>query len=204
MTNSNYTHLAVVVDRSGSMWSIQEDMRGALNELFKAQAELPGTCLVDYVQFDNEIETVFENRGVSKAEAVLEPRGSTSLLDAIGKTVTNLGKKLANLPEELRPGTVIVAIVTDGGENSSREWKSDAVKELVERQQSEWNWEFLFLGANMDAVETAAGFGIGAQSALTYDTSNTGAAVAAASGYIATTRTGLTASFTDEDRQNAL
>lgn len=194
----------MIVDRSGSMHGIAGDMRGAIDALFKAQSELPGKCLVDYVQFDQQIELVFANNEVSKARAILEPRGSTALLDAIGQTVTNLGKKLRDMPEDERPGTVIVAIVTDGHENASIDWQPEAVKELVERQQSEWNWEFLFLGANMDAVGTAAGYGIRAGSALTYNTAASGSAVAAASAYMTQTRSGVKAEFTDEDRDNAV
>lgn len=204
MTNPNYDHLLTVVDRSGSMFNIQEDMRGALDELFKAQAAEDGTCLVDYVQFDNHYELVFEDKPAGEAVATLEPRGSTALLDAIGKAVTDLGKKLADLPEDERPGNVIVAVVTDGMENSSVDWKPEDVRALIKEQEDKYNWTFTFLGANIDAVKVGASFGFNPDNSLTYTTNNTGGTVAAASAFVTRTRTGAKGGYTDEDRQNAV
>lgn len=205
MTNSDLTQLLVIVDRSGSMSTCEEDMRGGLNQLFKEQAEVEGECVVDYVQFDTEYELVYTDKPVAEAEAVLVPRGGTALLDAIGKSVTQLGEKLAGREENDRPANVLVVIVTDGYENSSREWTKDRVKELIERQTNEWNWNFLFLGANMDAVAEAAAFGISHNNSLTYDGSNSSVAMASVSAYTTQYRgTGQVQSFTDEDRKNAV
>lgn len=204
MTNPNYTHLLTIVDRSGSMSAIEHDMRGGLDELFKSQAEEDGTCLVDYVQFDTTYELVFEDKPVADARAVLKPRGGTALLDAIGRGVTELGEKLAALSEDERPANVIVVVVTDGHENSSREWTAAKVKELVERQENEWNWTFTFLGANMDAVATAQNYGFNPANSLTYTTNNTGGTVAAASAFVSRTRAGAKGGYSDEDRQNAV
>lgn len=204
MTDSSYTHIAVVLDRSGSMHSIRKDMEGGLNEFFKSQAELPGKCLVDFAQFDQEYDVVYTDKEVSEAKAVLEPRGGTALLDAIGKTVVTFGEKLAALKESERPGKVLVVIVTDGQENSSVDWNRSALKALVEKQTNEFNWEFVFLGANMDAVAEAGSFGIRAGSALTYDTTNTGETISTLSGYASSYRSTGQASFTDEDRLAAV
>lgn len=205
MTDSNYTHLAVVLDRSGSMVSIRRDMEGGLNELFKEQAKLPGKCLVDLAKFDSVYEVDFEDTPVADAKAVLVPRGSTALLDAIGKTVTSLGEKLAKLSEDDRPSKVIVVVVTDGMENSSLEWEPSAVKNLVTQQQDEWNWEFVFLGANMDAIAVAGNYGFARDSSITYSANAKGAANVSQSlnNYIGATRGGSKGVFTDEDRENA-
>lgn len=202
MTDPTYTHILAVVDRSGSMFGIQDDMRGALDEFFKSQVDLPGTCLVDYVQFDSEYERVFENTEVSKAKAVLEPRGSTALLDAIGKSVVDLGNKLDRKPEGERPGLVQVVVVTDGHENASRDWTKESVKTLIQRQESEFSWDFVFLGANMDAVAIGANFGFNPDKSMTYDINNTAAMSAAVSGYTTRSRLGNTAnnSFTSAER----
>jgi hypothetical protein len=202
MTNENLTQLLVVTDRSGSMATCAGDMIGGLNTFFDEQAKLDGECVVDYVQFDNEYEVVFTDKPVSEARAQLVPRGSTALLDAIGKAVTDLGKKLADKPEDERPGTVIVVTITDGYENSSREWTAETVKELIKNQEDKYNWNFTFLGANMDAVAVGRQFGFNPDTSLTFDTTNVAAASASLSGYATNTRSHLPNAYTDEDRES--
>lgn len=204
MTDSNKTQLLVIVDRSGSMAPVAADMRGGLDTFFKEQSELDGECLVDYIQFDTEYEKVFEDRPVADAKAVLQPRGGTALLDAIGKGVTELGEKLAKLNEDQRPGTVLVVVVTDGYENSSTEWSADAVKAIIKEQEDKWNWKFTFLGANIDAVAVGAQFGFSSDSSLTYSTANIGQTMSSLNTYAGATRSGLKGAYSDEDRRAAL
>jgi hypothetical protein len=180
------------------------EMQNALNTYFKEQAELEGDCLVDYVQFDNQYEKVFENIPVGEAEAVIEPRGGTALLDAIGRGATELGEKLKAMRPAKRPGTVLVVVVTDGHENASKEWNSDMVKELVRKQEDNYNWEFVFLGANIDAVATGALYGFKGSNSMSYDTKYTGQTVAALSNFSTVTRGGGKAAFSDDDRKNAM
>lgn len=201
MTDPNYTHIAVVLDRSGSMNSIKDDMENGLNAFFEEQAKLPGVCLVDFHQFDTDYETVYQDKPVAYAKAVLKPRGLTALNDAIGKTAASLGDKLEAMEEDLRPGKVIVVVVTDGFENSSREWTVEDVKKVVETQENEFGWEFVFLGANMDAVAVGTGYGFNPGRTLTYDTSNVAAASASLTSYTTSTRSGVRSVFTDEDRE---
>ena len=209
MTDSNYTQILVIADRSGSMsWqNAHIEMQNALNEYFKAQAKVEGKCLVDYVQFDSTYELVYEDKPVDAAKAIIEPRSSTALLDAVGRGTTELGLKLKALPEAHRPGKVQVVIVTDGGENASREWTYEQVKALVELQTEKYNWDFVFLGANIDAPTVGAAFGIQHDKAMTfdiYDQQSLGATSASLSNYSTTYRGGGKAAFSDEDRKKAV
>lgn len=161
MTKSNYTHLSLVVDRSGSMSSIREDAEGGINSLIKEQTALPGKLTVTLYQFDDSYDKVFGPIDASEAPTYnLVPRGMTGLLDAVGKSVVETGQWLKGLSESERPSKVIFVIVTDGGENASKEYKKPRIKEMVENQESQWSWEFMFLGANIDAFSEAAGMGM--------------------------------------------
>lgn len=202
MTDSSYSHILAIVDRSGSMAWAAEDMRGGLDSFFAEQAKLEGKALVDYVQFDSEYEKVFEDVPAGEAKAVLNPRGSTALLDAVGKAVTDLGEKLAAKKEGQRPGRVIVVVVTDGYENASTEWNKKSVAELIKQQEDKYDWDFTFLGANMDAVAVGQSFGFKADKSLTYDAYNTSAMSASLNNYVTQSRlVGNAASYTQEDRE---
>lgn len=185
---------------------VDKEMTNALNLYFKEQAKLDGKCLVDYVQFDTEYEKVYDDKPVAEAEAVIHPRGGTALVDAIGRGSVELGRKLKALPEAHRPGKVQVVIVTDGGENSSREFTAEAVRELVTAQQDKYDWDYVFLGANIDAVATGQMYGFKGGKSMTFDTANTGETVASLNAYTTSYRgaAGAAAAFTDEDRKNAM
>lgn len=201
MVDSNYTHLLVIADRSGSMdWdNLYKEMESALNLVFKEQSALPGKCLVDYVQFDTVHETVYEDRPVSEAKAVIQPRYGTALLDAVGKAASDLGRKLARLPEAHRPGLVQVLVVTDGGENSSVEWTGDKVRALIKQQEDEYNWDFVFLGASLDDVNAAHSYGFSGAKSMTYDTGNTESMAFAASSYVTRGRQATLAGASTKD-----
>jgi hypothetical protein len=187
------------------MAGIASDMNGGLQAFLEEQAEQPGTLAIDITTFDSTVETPVQDGAVTDIEwPVIVPRGSTALLDAIGVTVVSLGERLAKLPEERRPGKVVVMIVTDGQENSSREYTTAQVKKLVERQQNDYQWEFLFLGANIDSFAVAGGLGILRGSTIQYDATgdSANAVVAAASSYVTRSRSGLSTSFTDEERDS--
>lgn len=169
MTDPQLTHIEFVLDRSGSMASIKGDIEGGFDTFVGGQRSQPGRCTVSLAQFDDHYEVVYTDLPVADVPALaLQPRGSTAMLDAIGRSMTTLGQRLAALPEDARPGTVIVAIVTDGMENASREWTRPAIKALIEQQSRDYSWQFLYLGADQDAVEVGTGMGIPADRALTY------------------------------------
>jgi Mg-chelatase subunit ChlD len=205
MTDKDYSAILLVIDRSGSMSSIRDEMVGSLTTLLREQAQHPGLLTVDVVTFDDRIETTHVQADPRTLEVRLEPRGMTALLDAIGVGVTEFGARLAAMPEHARPGTVIVVVATDGLENASSEWKPEAIKALFDQQREQYGWDFVFLGANQDAVTTGGELGFARDSAIDFDADPAGAqaVVASASAYLRTTRSGGRGSFTDEDRRNA-
>jgi hypothetical protein len=203
MTDTNYTHLQFVVDRSGSMHSIASDMEGAVRQLLDEQKALPGRLTVGFVRFDDVVEETAVFAAPDDVDPTLSPRGRTALHDAVGMTVTRLGERLAALPEDQRPGKVILAIVTDGKENASREYTADTVRPLIETQTNDYAWDVAYLGANQDAVLVAQGMGIREGSALTYDPGQVAVAAASLGDYTARSRSGRSAAFTDADRQAA-
>lgn len=168
MTDPNYSALLLVIDRSGSMAGIRDDMVGGLTTMLAEQAAEPGLLTVDIVTFDTEIETQYSLAEPKDITISLEPRGATALFDAIGQSVTSFGRVLAALPEHARPETVQVVVVTDGEENSSREFGLDAVRALVKQQKEQYSWDFMFLGANQDAVLSGERLGFDADSSMTY------------------------------------
>jgi uncharacterized protein YegL len=158
---SDLTDITLVIDRSGSMQAIRNDAQGGVNAFIAGQSKMPGEVLVTLVQFDTEYE--FIHKGVPIGDVPpyeLHPRGGTALLDAVGRAINETGKRLAELQAEDRPGLVIFVVMTDGEENSSREFTRAQVKEMIERQQTAFNWHFTFLGANQDAFAEAGGIGI--------------------------------------------
>lgn len=159
--NKEHTEVIIVLDRSGSMESIKTDMEGGINQFFEDQKKEPGRCSVTFTQFDNEYEILYSGVDIqSVPKAVLVPRSMTALLDAVGRTIKEVGDRLAKTAEADKPGRVIMLIVTDGLENASKEFTHRQVKALIEEQTSKYNWMFVYLGANQDAFSAAAGIGI--------------------------------------------
>lgn len=200
MVDEKYTHIAVIADRSGSMSSIAEDMNGGLKTFLEEQDQLEGILLLDVTIFDTQVEQIVRNGTVSDVVfPVIIPRGGTALNDAIGVTVNSLGEQFSKMAEDTRPGKVIVLVITDGMENSSREYTAPQIKELVTRQQDEWEWDFVFLGANIDSFAVGGGYGMHAGGTLNYESTSAGVAsvLRAASEYVTTSRTMGNASFSN-------
>jgi len=208
LTDPNYTAIMLLVDRSGSMQSIRESAEAGIHEFIVSQAaQTTGRRTIRLAQFDMEYELVHPSVLAKDAPTfTLQPRGSTALLDAMGRSIGEFGAELAALPEDQRPGTVIYAVMTDGAENSSREFTWDTIKAVVEHQESHYGWEILYLGANQDAIATGANLGIRVSRSMTYSASGVGtkAAYNSMHTYVATAATGAPATFTDEDRQAAM
>jgi hypothetical protein len=205
----NFTRIAIILDRSGSMESCKESTVAGFNEFIRTQKEIPGEATVKLVQFDDQYETVFDKRLKECPELTQNtfvPRGSTALLDAQGRTVVELGRELAALAEPERPSKVIVVTLTDGLENASKEYNLDKIGEMIREQRDKYNWDFVFLGANQDAIATAAAMSIPLPSAMSYSTSKAGVAatMAAVSHYVGAARSGRSAAFSAEDRESAM
>ncbi len=158
--NLNLTDITLVVDRSGSMQEIQSDAEGGVNAFIQEQSKHEGEALLTLVQFDTEYEFVHRGLPISQVPHYhLLPRGGTALLDAVGRAISETGQRLAKMNEADRPGLVVVVVMTDGEENSSREFSKEKVKEMTEHQQQVYNWQFIFLGANQDAFAEAGKMG---------------------------------------------
>lgn len=197
MTNPDYTALLFIIDESGSMYSIAKDMEGGIKTLLEEQTKLPGELTVDVVYFDTNFRYPTSLASAEDASIKIVPKGGTALHDAIVRGSTEFGAKLAALPEEERPGTVLVTVVTDGHENASKESTKADVKELITEQQDVYDWNYVFLGANQDAVLAGQSFGLRSGASLTYDANQAGVANAATllSTYVGTTRGGGIANF---------
>lgn len=199
MALEGHSLIAVILDRSGSMASIQVEMQMALNKLVADQKAVPGECMFTLCQFDDLIETPHDQEDLQKIPHLrLKPRGSTALLDAMGQTLT----RIRYTPAKSR----VAVVITDGMENASREWSRDKVFHLVTDMRKE-GWEFTFLGANQDAI--AVGTSLGIQGRAVMDFAATGAGVANASASmsdaIANTRTtGESVNYSQVDREAAM
>lgn len=175
MTNPDKAHWLLISDRSGSMGGIARDMEGGIAQMLSDQKAAPGEATFEHVDFDNEIVQRIPPTNIQDVDSIsIVPRGSTALLDAIGKSVTATGEYLASLPEDERPGKVLVTIVTDGHENSSKEWTNETVKALITEQQEKYGWVFSYLGANQDAFAVAGKWGVAKGATMTYTASAAG------------------------------
>lgn len=205
---SDLTDITLVVDRSGSMDAIREDAEGGVNAFIRKQAEEPGEALLTLVQFDTEYEFAHKGTPVKKVPHYeLHPRGATALLDAVGRAINETGERLAAMKEQDRPGLVIFVVMTDGLENSSREFTSVRIKEMIERQQGVYNWHFTFLGANQDAFAEADSLGIHRGGAANFAPHKWKATMAVTGGKVSRMRQQSSSgelvdnAFTDEERE---
>lgn len=207
MTNPNFTAIAVVLDRSGSMYSIEKDAEGALNAFVEEQKLVPGHATLTLTKFDDTVE-VSPTLPLQEVEKIkLEPRGSTALYDAIGRTIKALGQELRTKPESERPGKVIFVVVTDGGENASKEYRSvSVINDLIAHQRDKYNWDFVFLAANQDAIATGGRLGFAHGSTMTFAANAVGVGntVNSLSTYATNYRGSGKAAFSDADRKAAV
>ncbi len=174
----NLTEMVFVLDRSGSMSGLAADTIGGFNELIEKQKKIEGRAYVTTVLFDHEYEVLHDHVALEEVAPLTDKeyfaRGSTALLDAVGRTIDSVGARLAATVEEERPEHVVFVITTDGMENSSREYTAQRVRGMIEHQQQKYSWQFVFLGANMDAVSEARNLGISAKYAADFTPSHSG------------------------------
>jgi uncharacterized protein YegL len=168
----NLTEMVFILDRSGSMAGLESDTIGGFNSMIEKQKKEAGEALVSTVLFSGESTVIHDRLDIRRIEPLTEKQysvcGCTALIDAIGQAIHHIGNVHKYAREEDRPEHTIFVITTDGMENASHRYTSSEVKAMVERQKTRYGWEFLFLGANIDAVETAGHFGIGADRAVRF------------------------------------
>ena len=174
----NLTELVMILDRSGSMSGLETDTIGGYNAMLEKQRKQEGEVLVSTVLFDDCSEVLHDRADLKTIRPITQDdyyvRGCTALLDALGGAIHHIGNVHKYAREEDRPEKTIFVITTDGYENASRLYTYDRVKEMVERQKEKYGWEFLFLGANIDAIEVAGRFGIGADRAANFHSDSEG------------------------------
>jgi uncharacterized protein YegL len=166
------TELVFILDKSGSMAGLENDTIGGYNSMLEKQQGIEGECRITTVLFDQDYELLHDRIDIRAigplSHKEYQVGGATALLDAMGRTIHKIGNVQKNTADEYRAERVLFVIITDGEENSSREYTAKKVKDMVEHQKTKYGWEFIFLGANIDAVHTAEGFGIGADRAADY------------------------------------
>ncbi|MBR0352305.1 MAG: hypothetical protein IJH53_03780 [Oscillospiraceae bacterium] len=178
---NNITELVFILDRSGSMSGLEGDTIGGFNSMIGKQKTVEGKCYVTTVLFDSDYERIHDRVDLSEIPPLTEKeyfvRGCTALLDALGSTISHIAKiHKYSRPEDVPEHTTFV-IMTDGMENASRRFDSDTVKKMIEHEKEKYGWEFLFLAANIDAVETAGRMGIRADRAVNYHADRRGTSV---------------------------
>ncbi len=173
---ADYTDISVVQDKSWSMNSVRLDTISGFNSFLEDQKKVAGKCTMTLLQFDTQFKLLANGEDIQSVQPLTEstyvPGGDTALLDAIARTIITTGQRLSAMPEEERPARVVVVIMTDGEENSSVEFKGKVghgrVMTMIKEQEQQWNWQFMFLGANQDAIQTGADFGIAASNSMSY------------------------------------
>ena len=172
------TELVFILDKSGSMGGLETDTIGGYNSMLAKQQEVEGECHITTVLFDNNYELLHDRIDIKAVSPISEKEyqvgGSTALLDAIGRTIHKISNAQKHTADDYRAEKVMFVIITDGEENSSREYSAEKIKAQIERQKEKYGWEFVFLGANIDAIETAGRFGISADRAQNYHSDSEG------------------------------
>jgi len=171
----NYTHIILLIDKSGSMTSIKRDMEGGLKEFIEKQKLEKGKCTVTAAQFDHTYQVIHKMKNLQEIEDItINPRGSTALIDSMCKLIDEVGVELAALPTEERPDKVLFINITDGEENASVEFTNEQLKEKIALQEETYKWLFTYIGANQDAFGVARKIGTSHSSTLQYTTTSTG------------------------------
>lgn len=161
------THITLLCDRSGSMASIRDDAQGAVNAFLDEQRQGPDACTISIIDFNTRDTVVYQGPIDDAPPYTLHPEGMTALNDALGRTINSTGDYLSQLPEDERPDKVFFVVQTDGGENSSHEFRLDQLTEMIKHQESKYSWVFVFQSAGPDAFaagQSYAGTGLAANS----------------------------------------
>ena len=202
----NHTDITVVLDESGSMAFIADDTVGGFDRFVETQKKAPGTAALSLVLFNSSVRKRYTELPINSAPRLTDynPNSNTALFDAVGQAITDTGRRLAAKPESERADKVVIVIITDGDENSSREYNRERIFEMIQHQKNTYSWEFVFLGANQDAMRAASQYGIPVANSMTYAHTGKGATEAfnSVASNLAAYRSCVspTMSFTDDDR----
>ena len=172
------TEIVFILDRSGSMAGLEKDTIGGYNSMLERQKKEEGEAIISTVLFDDKSEVLHDRKNLYNVKAITERdyyvRGCTALLDAVGGAIHHIGNVHKYMPANQRPEKTMFIITTDGMENASREYTYSKVKKMVEDKKKKYHWEFVFLGANIDAVEVAGRFGVSKNRAVRYECDSAG------------------------------
>ena len=172
------TEIVFILDRSGSMAGLEKDTIGGYNSMLERQKKEEGEAVISTILFDDKTEVLHDREDLYKVKAITDKdyyvRGCTALLDAVGGAIQRIGNIQKNTPDDERPEKTMFIITTDGMENASREYTYSKVKKMVEEKKKKYHWEFIFLGANIDAVEVAGRFGVSKNRAVRYECDSAG------------------------------
>ena len=209
MSKENYTHISIVLDRSGSMSSIANQVTEGYKEFIETQKNVEGEATLTLARFDNEYEIIHDMVDIKtvSSDLRLQPRGWTALLDAMGQTMERVRTQINDLSEENKPSKCIFVFITDGEENTSSQYTRERVFQMIEdlRSDTNINWDVIFMGANQDAIAVGGNLGVRAAASLTYDANTT---IGTRNAFSSLTK-GMTSyrtsnaaySFSDEDRE---
>lgn len=169
---ADLTELLMILDMSGSMYSLRDDTIGGYNSLIEEQKKEEGSAVVTTVLFNDGYTVVHDRVDINDVKPMTSadyvPQGTTAMLDAVGKAITSIGQKLAETPEEQRPSKVMVTIITDGYENASREYSWDVIKAMIKEQREKYSWIFTFIGADIDTMAVSNNLGIDSRLSKSY------------------------------------
>lgn len=178
MTKENFTSINVIIDRSGSMGTLTQDTIGSFNTFLKEQKDVPGEAAFTLCTFNHDYTLVHDFVKLASVpdlnSKTYQPAGNTALLDALGTSINTVGQKLAAMPEDERPSKVIFLVITDGQENSSSRFSKEQIKSMVEHQRETYKWEFVFIGANIDAFHEGQSYGFTGSNSVGYNATKGG------------------------------
>ena len=202
--NTDYTALALVVDRSGSMHSVASDVKGSVKQFIGDQKKNPGKASLTVSQFDHEYEVIHNFKELSEVDEEAfangySPRGSTALLDAIGRATIEMAQKVQSMPEADQPKRVVVAIITDGLENASTDFTLEKIRDMI-KEKEELGWDFIFMGATLDTIDIAKNMGFSPKRSAVYDASNVKTCMQSISDMITSARLNKEVEISQEER----
>lgn len=175
------TEIVFILDRSGSMGGLEADTIGGYNSMLDKQKKEDGEAVISTVLFDDRTEILHDRKDLKRVKSISDKeyfvRGCTALLDAVGGAIHHIGNVQKEMPEDERPEKTLFIITTDGMENASKHYTYEKVKKMVEKKKKKHHWEFVFLGANIDAIEVAGRFGVAANRAVRYECDSEGTAL---------------------------